>query len=365
MLDKSRNRSQFTVPPDASGLNSGGPTQGLYTDDGRSADADEELRILGGGARTIKVPSRPSASSTTTSSTDSPASTSTGSALSPNSHSSPPTSPEQSCQQQTQTTTWRESGLFAVGASEPSVFYAPNNDTGNGFEAPPPSTLDGRSAFDGGRVNLSATNFGIGVGTDANSNSNMFTQPSEPLGTSEQQMNDWRTTLESMGIPSLTPQTQTQVSDDQLELLSSFCDPSDMAAIQGLFEGVPPDVFGIGGNSNSNSNSGDAIIGGGFAGGAGTIADAGSVLGMGSGTFQASNTSFDFLIDDMLSSDGRSSGSGSSERGPIQSGQSNGTEQENADAAAAWHSLLGEMQALQKSSDPTQSVFTQDLPVFD
>lgn len=328
MLDKSRYRNQFAISPDASGLTSGNPTQGLYGNDGRSVDADEELRLLGGGARTINIRSAPSSSASTgvkdrtTHASDQARTTFTPSAQSTSNMEGLKRS---GC----------SSELFAVDSDARSVFCSPQQDN-NATASPSARSGNNHDVDIQGPLNFIANNLGIGTGGDAMATPPMLPsedelhQPGAAAGRSRYHPN-----LEGAELPTVPPPS------DPLTLISSFYDTSIPHSAQAYFGAGPS--------------------GTGFVGSAMDM-DAGMDLG----SFETSNMNFDFLMDNMLSSGSVSSTSSQNEsqgQSQVQNGQSNGQNNgypNDAVGAAAWHALLGEMQALRKDVSPDSSAF-EDL----
>lgn len=326
MLDKSRYRSQFTIPPDASGLNSCEPTHGLYSNDGRSIDADEELLILSGGARTINLTPAPSPlASVGSKNRNVPVTNSDGSAIAPNAQNTSNTeAPKGSV---------RGSGLFAVDSSVQSVFYSSQQRTSK-FTLSPPAQISNNHGVDiQGPLNFISNNLGIGTGADA-----MATPPAKPKIDAPHQpgaagsTSPWLLTLAGGQLPTLPPPS------DPLALLSLFCETSVPPSVQEIFRTCTP------GNGGADTDG------------------VGSAMNMDAGmnleTFEASNMSFDFLMDDMLSARS-ASGGGSQGQPQPQNAQSIGYSG-YADGTSAWHALLGQMEALQNDVNPDSGAF-QDL----
>lgn len=224
LLDKSRHRNQATIPPDASGRNSGASTHGLHSNDGRSIDADEELRILGGGARTINLIPAPSPSASDGSKTRTvPMPNSAESASVPSARSISNTeTPKRS--------TERSSGLFAVGLSAQSVFCSPEQSTSATTSLPSAPDSSRYDASIQGPLNFIASNFGIGSGADA-----MARPPAMPSMDALRQPgaargeNLWFSHLEGAQLPPVPPPS------DPLSMLSSFCETSVPPSVQDIF----------------------------------------------------------------------------------------------------------------------------------
>lgn len=343
----------------ASGLDSGKPTEALYDADGRSVDTDEELRILGGGARTVNLSTKSSSNiasatvvnlATALSTYDaSPPSTGSGSSEAASSSSSHPTPrtlaeqpPLQSQLQQEKTGSKRGGGLFAVDSSAQSMFYTPSGgayDTAGAGGPVPPKVVAERGAaaadalmageFDLILHNFTANNIGIGTGGDG-----MAVPPAVP---SEAYMYNSRGTENGFPITEF-------FQSGELPQLPPLSDP--MALFDHFPEAeVPQSIFNFGGTGTARPTDVDV--------------DLDAILGL--QTLEASNNNFDFLMDDVLSaanSTSRNAGNNFDPNPNVQGRQGSQATVNGSVPVEAWHALMGDLEKLQAAN------FAGDVPSF-